>query len=116
MIRVANVHFGLVAATSSPHVKPPQLRGENDTDSVTALRKTARERGNFVRDSPPESSPSTAIFFENVVMNAVAARLHEQIAQQSSIETPSGTPRDFLPARKTGKTVSRINQAPDSTG
>src|SRR5437773_12385459 len=85
--------------------------------NVTALMKTAVRVATLLPSRQADSSPSVAIFRENVVMNAVesapsANKSRNRFGNRNAIRKASR----YLPApNKPAKTISRINRARDWT-
>jgi hypothetical protein len=79
--------------------------------SVTALMKTAVSVATLFARRHADSSPSTAIFFENVVMNAVdsapsANKSRSRLGNRNAIKNAS---RFFPAPKRAANTISRIN-------
>jgi hypothetical protein len=82
--------------------------GEYDAEQRDYAHENGRERGNLVCQRHADSSPSTAIFFENVVMNAVdsapsANKSRSKFGNRNAIKNAS---RFFL-RRRDQQTPSR---------
>src|SRR5439155_12058936 len=112
MIRVSEMVSAVLSGDQLPHVKRSTSCGANTmTSSVTALMKTAVSVATLFASRHADSSPSVAIFRENVVMNAVesapsANKSRKRFGNRNAIRNASR----FLPAPKSpAKTCSRIN-------
>src|SRR5437762_14191007 len=72
VIRVSQIVSSVLSGDELPDVNSSTSCGANMMPSnVTALMKTAVSVATLFARRHADSSPSTAIFFENVVMNAV---------------------------------------------
>src|SRR5204863_7657188 len=72
MIRVSKIVSSVLSGDQLHHVNNSTSCGANTMPSkVTALMKTAVSVATLFASRHADSSPSTAIFFENVVMKAV---------------------------------------------
>src|SRR6266496_6598928 len=72
MMRVSEIVSAVLSGDQLPHVKRSTSCGAKMIPSnVTALMKTAVSVATLFASLHADSSPSTAIFFANVVMNAV---------------------------------------------
>src|SRR5215831_4185322 len=72
MIRVSRMVSAVLSGDQLPHVNRSTSCGANTMPSkVTALINTAVSVATLFARRHADGSPSTAIFFENVVMNAV---------------------------------------------
>src|SRR5437763_16261005 len=79
MMRVSKIVSAVLSGDQLPHVKRSTSCGANTIpSSVTTLMKTAVSVATLFARRHTDSSPSTAIFFENVVMNAVDSRSEER--------------------------------------
>src|SRR4029077_8966478 len=111
MMRVSKIVSAVLSGDQLPHVKRSTSCGANTMPSnVTTLMKTAVSVATLFARRHADSSPSTAIFFENVVMNAVdsapsANKSRSRFGNRNAIRNASR----FLPApKRPAKTVSRI--------
>src|SRR6266480_3990352 len=112
MMRVSKIVTAVLSGDQLPHVKRSTSCGANTIpSSVTTLMKTAVSVATLFARRHADSSPSTAIFFENVVMNAVdsapsANKSRSKFGNRNAIRNASR----FLPApNNPANTVSRIN-------
>src|SRR6266545_1057569 len=111
MIRVSKIVSAVLSGDQLPHVKRSTSCGANRIpSSVTALMKTAVSVATLFASRHADLSPSTAIFCENVVMNAVesapsANKSRSKFGNRNAIRNASR----FLPApNRPAKTISRI--------
>src|SRR5207244_11055330 len=111
MIRVSKIVSAVLSGDQAPHVKSSTSCGANTIPSnVTALMKTAVSVATLFARRHADWSPSTAIFFENVVMNAVesapsANKSRNRLGKRNAIKNAS---RFFPAPNKPANTVSRI--------
>src|SRR5205809_3601987 len=112
MMRVSEIVSAVLSGDQLPHVKRSTSCGAKMIPSnVTALMKTAVNVATLFASLHADSSPSTAIFFANVVMNAVdsapsANKSRNKFGKRNAIRNASR----FLPApKRPANTVSRIN-------
>ena len=112
MIRVSWIVSSVLSGDQLPHVNRSTSCGANTMpSSVTALMKTAVSVATLFASRHADWSPSTAIFFENVVMNAVesapsANRSRNKFGNRNAIRNASR----FLPApKRPANTISRIS-------
>ena len=112
MTRVSKIVSSVFSGDQLHHVNTPTSCGANAMPSrVTALMKIAVRVATLLAKSHADSSPSVAIFCENVVMKAVesapsAKRSRNMFGKRNAIRNASR----FLPAPKSpAKTCSRIN-------
>ena len=111
MIRVSKIVSAVLSGDQLPHVRRSTSCGAKMIpSSVTALMKTAVSVATLFANRHADSSPSTAIFFENVVMKAVesapsANKSRSKFGSRNAIKNASR----FLPApNKPANTISRI--------
>ena len=112
IIRVSKIVSAVLSGGQLPHVRRSTSCGaKRMPSSVTALMKTAVSVATLFASRQADSSPSTAIFFENVVINAVdnapsANRSRSKFGSRNAIKNASR----FLPAPKSpANTISRIS-------
>src|SRR6266480_8135276 len=112
MIRVSKIVSAVLSGDQLPHVKRSTSCGANTMPStVAALMNTAVSVATLFARRHADSSPSTAIFFENVVINAVesapsANKSRNKFGNRNAIRNASR----FLPApKRPANTISRIN-------
>src|SRR6266704_2542666 len=112
MIRVSKIVSSVLSGDQLPHVNSSTSCGANTMPSnVTALMNTAVSVATLFARRHADSSPSTAIFFANVVINAVerapsAKRSRSKFGNRNAIKNASR----FLPAPKSpANTISRIS-------
>src|SRR5204863_3652617 len=111
MMRVSKMVSSVLSGDQFPHVKSSTSCGANTMpSSVTTLMKTAVRVATLFASRHADSSPSTVIFFENVVMNAVesapsANKSRSRLGNRNAIRNASR----FLPApKRPANTISRI--------
>ena len=111
MMRVSEIVSAVLSGDQLPHVKSSTSCGANTIPSnVIALMKTAVSVATLFANRHADSSPSTAIFFENVVMNAVesapsANKSRNKFGKRNAIRNASR----FRPApKRPANTISRI--------
>src|SRR6185437_3880958 len=111
MMRVSKIVSAVLSGDQLPHVKRSTSCGANTMPSnVTTLMKAAVSVATLFARRHADSSPSTAIFFENVVMNAVdsapsANKSRSRFGNRNAIRNAS---RFFPAPKRPAKTVSRI--------
>jgi hypothetical protein len=112
MMRVSKMVSAVLSGDQLPHVRRSTSCGANTMpSSVTALMKTAVSVATLFARRHADSSPSTAIFFENVVMNAVdsapsANKSRSRFGNRNAIKNAS---RFFPAPNRPANTISRIN-------
>src|SRR5947207_5021193 len=112
MMRVSKIVSAVLSGDQLPHVKRSTSCGANTMpSSVTTLMKTAVSVATLFARRHADSSPSTAIFFENVVMNAVdnapsANKSRSRFGNRNAIKNAS---RFFPAPKRPANTISRIN-------
>src|SRR4030095_16257299 len=111
MMRVSKTVSPVLSGDQLPQVRRSTSCGANTIpSSVTALMKTAVSVATLFASRQADASPSTAIFFEKVVMNAVdsapsANKSRSRFGNRNAIRNASR----FLPApKRPAKTISRI--------
>jgi hypothetical protein len=112
MMRVSEMVSSVLSGDQFPQVKSSTSCGANTIpSSVTALMKTAVSVATLFASRHADASPSTAIFFENVVMNAVerapsANKSRNKFGNRNAIRNASR----FLPApKRPANTISRTS-------
>src|SRR6184192_1720147 len=111
VVTLLGIVFAPQLVDQLPHVKRSTSCGANTMpSSVTTLMKTAVSVATLFARRHADSSPSTAIFFENVVMNAVdsapsANKSRSRFGNRNAIKNAS---RFFPAPNKPANTVSRI--------
>ncbi len=111
MTRVSKIVSAVLSGDQLPHVKRSTSCGANMMpSSVTALMKTAVSVATLFANRHAASSPSTAIFFENVVMKAVesapsANKSRSRFGSRNAIRNAS---RFFPAPKRPANTISRI--------
>src|SRR5439155_18691830 len=112
MIGVSKIVSAVLSGDQLHHVKRSTSCGANTMpSSVTMLMKTAVSVATLLARRHADSSPSTAIFFEKVVMNAVdsapsANKSRSRFGNRNAIKNAS---RFFPAPKRPANTVSRIN-------
>src|SRR5205823_3707934 len=112
MMRVSKIVSAVLSGDQLHHVKRSTSCGANTMpSSVTTLMKTAVSVATLFARRHADSSPSTAIFFENVVMNAVdnapsANKSRSRFGNRNAIKNAS---RFFPAPKRPANTISRIN-------
>src|SRR6266436_9696241 len=111
MMRVSKIVSAVLSGDQLPHVKRSTSCGANTIpSSVTALMNTAVSVPTLFASRHADSSPSTAIFFENVVMKAVdsapsANKSRSKFGNRNAIRNAS---RFFPAPNRLANTISRI--------
>src|SRR5205809_7871920 len=111
MIRVSKTVSAVLSGDQLPHVKRSTSCGANTMPStVTALMKMAVSVATLLARRHADWSPSIAIFFENVVMNAVesapsANKSRNRFGNRNAIKNAS---RYFPAPNRPANTISRI--------
>src|SRR5262245_40108052 len=111
MMRVSKMVSAVLSGDQLHHVRRLTSWGANTIpSSVMALMKTAVSVATLFASRHADSSPSTAIFLENVVMNAVdsapsANKSRSRFGSRNAIKNAS---RFFPAPKRPAKTVSRI--------
>src|SRR5213592_4715491 len=111
MIRVSWIVSSVLSGDQLPHVNRSTSCGANTMpSSVIALMNTAVSVATLFARRHADWSPSTAIFFENVVMNAVesapsANKSRKRFGNRNAIRNAS---RYFPAPNKPANTISRI--------
>ena len=111
MIRVSRMVVAILSAAQFPAIKWISCGAKMIPSSVTALMKTAVTVATLFPSRQADSSPSVAIFFENVVINAVesapsAKRSRSRFGTRKANKNAS---RSFPAPKSPAKTCSRIN-------
>src|SRR6266542_37391 len=111
MIRVSKIVSAVLSGDQLPHVNRSTSCGANRIPtSVTALMKTAVSVATLFASRHADSSPSTAIFCENVVMKAVdsapsANKSRSKFGNRNAIRNAS---RFFPAPNRPANAISRI--------
>src|SRR4030095_3768304 len=111
MMRVSNTVSAVLSGDQLPQVRRSTSCGAKTMpSSVTTLMKTAVSVATLFASRHADASPSTAIFFENVVMNAVdsapsANKSRSRYGNQNAIKNAS---RFFPAPKRPANIISRI--------